>query len=293
MQVDRELVARFELRTAAGQTLWTHEGRGHHYYSIGAGGKLVVGHSSSTAHPGKPGSVGTLTFYEVRGGTTGRFSCSMLGGSQIAPDAGAALVECRDSALVVVDPQGRPLNGLAGSYRSFSLAAGGRVVAAVPVGQPRTLTLSTRTGDSVAGQTRSIQFKDPVRQVAISNEGDLLVATSGADVVAVNPGSATETWRVTLEGQPPLTSSLSLGPNGLVAVGAVLDGARVLDGRRGPHPALVALIQNGRVLRTLRFELDSLNAWVPSVALSPDGRGLLVWDPTGVWSIDLQRWLNR
>lgn len=291
MQMNGEVVNRFVLTSAQGRTLWTHDppGRGHHFYQIGPDGRMVIGHSSSTAHPGKPGTVGTLTFYDSLGRAGGQYSCSMLGGSEISPDAAVTLVECRDSALVVVDRQGGTLATLAGSFRNFRISNGGRVIAAVPIAQPRSLQLLAAVPDFGARQPRLIELPQPVRQVALSSDGEMVVATAGAEVVATNPASGAELWRVRLDGQNPLPTSLSLGPGGLVAVGAVQDGALVLADGQGPHPALVAVIQNGRLLRTLQFELDSLNAWVPSVALDPAGRALLIWEPTGAWRIDLAR----
>lgn len=293
MSLDRELVVRFELRTADGKPLWSHEARGHHYYQIGPDARLTVGHTSSTSHPGKPGSIGTVTFYDSRGSPTGKFACSRPGGSEISPDGTAILLECRDSALVLLDRQGRALAGLPGSFRNFRVASEGRVVAAVPLARPRSVAIVTRDPRSQSPTPRVRELPAAVRQVAMPPDGGLIAVTAGAEVVGLSPDDSTALWRVKLEGPAPVASSLAVGRDGLVVVGALLDSARASGGGSAPHPAMVAAIQGGRVLRTTRFELDSLNAWVPSVALSPDERFLLVWDPTRVWSINLSRWLNR
>jgi len=293
MKLEGEQVVRFELRTAAGKLLWAHDSRGHHYYQVGPEARLTVGHTSTTSHPGKPGSVGTVTFYDSRGNATGDFACSRPGGSEISPDGTVLLLECRDSALVLLDPRGGTLAGLPGSFRNFRVAAEGRVITAVPLARPRSLTIVTRDPRSRSPTTGVRELSEAVRQVTMTPDGALIAVTAGAEVIGLSPDASTELWRVKLEGPAPIASSLAVGRDGLVVVGALLDGSRALGGAPGPHPAMVAAIQGGRVLRITRFELESLNAWVPSVALDPNQRFLLVWDPTTIWSIDVPRWLKR
>lgn len=290
MQREGELVARFELRTTDGKTVWAHGARGHHFYQIGPGARLVAGFTSSTRHPGKPGSVGTVTLYGAGGEPTGRFACAMPGGSEIAPDAGAILIECRDSALVLLDPRAQVLAALPGSYRSFRVADAGRVVAAVPVARPRELVVLQRDSLAREARPRSRELPAPIRQVALTPDGGLIVATAGAEVVGLGPDPTADRWRVRLEGEPAITS-LAVGRDGLVAVGAIRGPVRAGD--RAPRPATVAAIRDGKVVRSVDFELESPNAWVPSVALAPEEHTLLVWDPSSVWSISLPRWLNR
>ncbi len=288
MRLDHDVVASFQLVALAGAPVWIHDARGHHYYQIGPDARLVVGLSSNIAHPGKPGSVGTFVFYDRRGIETGRFGCSLPGAAEIAPDGAAVLIECRDSALVLLDSRARVLASLTGSFRNARTAAGGRVLVAVPVGKPRSVLVG-----GAGGESRTIELADPVRQLAVTPDGSLVVAGAGGTIYGLRPDAAAPRWRATLEGPAPLVTSLAVSPKGLVAVGAVLDGAPAVAGAPGPRAALAALVREGQVVRTVRFEMERANAWVPSVALDPAERWLLVWDPATVWSVDLARWLGR
>lgn len=289
---DAELVIGFELLDISGRTIWSHAPLGHHYYQVGTGGRLTIGHTSSTAHPGKPGSVGTFTFYDSTGTPQGRFACGQSGATEIAPDAAAVLIECRDSALAVVDRRGRLLLSLPGSFRNARISAGGRVLAAVPVAQPRNLTIAALDSAGAIAKPVTVEFTAPVRQVAMTPDGKLVVATSGAEVIALSGPGGQEVWRAPLEGANAITS-LAVSPSGLVAVGARGGPASATEQRPELNPALIAVLRDGRVRFRADFELDRMNVWTPSVALDPGEGQLLVWGPAEVWSIRAARWLGR
>ncbi len=288
LQLRQDVVERFELRTLAGETVWSQEGRGHHYYLIGPQAGAVAGLSSDVAHPGKPGSMGTIVVYDATGQETGRFQCPTPGSTRFSADGSTLLAECRDSALFLLDLNGREVGSLPGNYRNFEISSDGSVVAAAPFDRPTELTI--QSGD---GQPRSVSFEAPVRQLAVAPDGELIAVAAGSVVYAVDPRDGSALWQVELRGPAPLPTSLSLGPDGLIAVGVLNDSDRALQGGEGPYLAAVALFRDGELLRRIEFEVEALNAWTPSVFMDPEGMRLVVSVPNKAWALDVRSLIGQ
>lgn len=284
LRLDEEVVARFELAVVGGSVLWTHDRRGHHYYQIGPDAGVVVGMSTDMAHPGKPGTMGTFVFYDRRGVETGRFSCMNPGASTFTPDGAALLVSCRGDGLHLVGPDGRSRRKLEGDYRDVAAAQGARVIAAVNVAHPSALQVA-----GLERAPRAIQLAGPVRGVALTRAGNLAVVAAGTSVYGVRPDTGAIAWELKIPGTDPVPTAIAVGDHGLVAVGALLDGARALAGHDGPHPAVLVVARDGRILRSVEFDVAQLAIRVPAVAVSPDEKRLIVSDPTRIWVIDVAR----
>ncbi len=286
LRMDHDVVARFELASVSGAALWTHDRRDHFYYHIGPDARVVVGISSDMAHPGKPGTTGTFVFYDRRGVETGRFKCMNPGSSSFTPDGDAMLVSCRGDGLHLVGTDGRSRLKLEGDYRDAAAARGGRSIVAVNIARATTLQVA---GLERAPAPRAVQLPGPIRAVALTRAGDLAVVAAGASVFGVRPDTGAVVWEVKLPGADPVPTAIAVGDRGLVVVGALREGSRALASHEGPHPAVLAVLRDGRLLRSVEFDVARLAIRVPAVAVSPDERRLIVSDPSRLWVIDVAR----
>jgi hypothetical protein len=282
MRLTNELVDSFELRSIEGRPLWAHGARGHHYYQIAPGGQFIVAHSSNHSHPGKPGSVSRITFYDRAGGRAGDAVCARPGASTFSDDGSSLLVECRDSALVLYDARGGRRATLAGTYRNFIATSGGQRVVAVPMNQPASLVIA-----SGAGTPATLQLGGPVRATAAVPNSQLVAVAAGRTISTIDAATGRPVWQVQLEGASALPVSVSAAQNGVVAVGLLVNGDQAMREPAGPHDAAVWLIQGGRVLRRISFQVDKAAAWVPGVNLTRQGARVLVLTPQRSWAVDV------
>lgn len=288
MRLQNEVVQDFDVRTLAGENVWRQAERGHHYYQIGADARAIAGLSSNIALSGRPRSIGTVVLYDREGAETGRFDCPDPGSSRFSPDGSVYLVECRGSGLFVIDLAGRPIHSMEGHYRSFAVSGGGTMLVAVPVGDPTVLAV-----EGVGRESSQISFPAPIRQVALTAEGDLVVVAVGGALSGIDTQTGAVRWERDLEGPSPLATSLRLGADGLIAVGVLLESNEATTRQQGPFPAAVELLRDGRRIQRFELGMRGLNAWVPSVALDPTERWLVVSDPSLAWAIDLANLISR
>lgn len=169
-----------------------------------------------------------------------------------------------------------------GRYRRAQVSADGRTLVAVPEGRLRSLAVA-----SAGAPARSIELDAPVHLVALAPAGDAGAVVAGGAVHGVDLRQGRSVWRAPLQGSSPIASSLSIGPDGVVAVGVLPDGERAMRSPAAAADAAVELFRNGRRLDVIPLRLPRAAAFSPAVVFDSASARLLVTDPSRVQMLDL------
>jgi outer membrane protein assembly factor BamB len=159
--------------------------------------------------------------------------------------------------------------------RSFAVAnrATGVVAATDEEDRPRIVVF--RNGEQVI----EYRLDGNSRNVAVSPNGEFVLATDTTTAHMLTPASGRALWQMKLPEAGYSIRSIAVSNAGLALIGAQHE-----SGQNG----MVAVVEGGRVLYRQDLPLQRSNAWIPTVQLGPEGDSALLRSLEELILIDLR-----
>jgi hypothetical protein len=266
----------FELRNAAGHTLWRSGQTEDVSYAISAGGR-VVGLSLNINAPER----NLLHFYDERGAQISEVSVPHLLGGRFDSQGRVYLAHSALDGLRVFDLQGTEIARLPGA-RLFAVTPGGRTI--VAVGDEG---LALMRGGEIVARTSLRGLL--ARRIAIAPDGSRIAVVGRHELRVYDGADLALQWEATTADRELVFTSVDLAAeDGWLLAGVARDlGPDYTADQRHPAGEIRAYDARGRQLHVALMTFPIWNIWTPTALLDESGRTATITTRRAVYRTDL------
>lgn len=269
MTIEREFINLFELKTFDGKVITEIEpSSGFISFLVSSDAQMIVGVSVEKRPEGMEMPY-TFHFYDLEGNEIGQIKAISPTVTLFSPDGKVFVLNDPKAGLMAFAKDGSKLCKLWNIknkfYRFFDVANGAHRVIGNSSSSIREFVLfeSDKPIDSSS-------LKHPVRNVAISPNGEFITVTDARTVKFFkNQLQEKDAWWYNFEKSLTI-NSIVVSDSGFVAFGMLRDnGENLAPEKRYTEGQVLLFDQNGNSIWRETYELTLANAWIPIVALTP------------------------